>query len=283
MSTGPVIPLVAWPEAGGAKDAAKRRAARRGIVGTFIVFSCAFSRGVLSNFQPERRKTRAARGRSRVSVDSLRAPRSRGTWHENCGNRGIQEVVRMNTDKSLSPSLALALVAALAAAAGCSAKPKAVAPPETVKAAEASPRVVPVPAENPVPPPPAPPAVERLPSDLDEMNRKGYLTDAFFDFDRFDLDAADREALSKDAAWLGKWGSVQVILEGHCDERGTAAYNMALGEKRAQATRDYLVSLGVSADRVKVVSFGSEKPLAVGHDEQSWAQNRRGHFVIAAR
>ncbi len=187
----------------------------------------------------------------------------------------------MHSLKTLSAPLALSLLAALAA--GCSSKPKAVSPPDTLTNADAAPRVIAVPSENPPPPPLASPTVERLPSDLDEMNRKGYLTDAFFEFDRYEVRAADRDGLAKDAAWLAKWGSVQVLLEGHCDERGTAAYNMALGEKRAQATRDYLVSLGVSGARLKVVSYGNEKPLAPGHDEASWAQNRRGHLVIAAR
>lgn len=180
-----------------------------------------------------------------------------------------------------APSVALVLAVALSAA--CSAKPKPAAAPDAAKAAEQAPTLIPVPPENPVPPPPAAASVETLPSSLDELNRKGYLKDAFFDFDQYQLTSADRDALEKDAEWLRKWKAIQVTLEGHCDERGTAAYNMALGEKRAEAARDYLVSLGIPAERIRVISYGKEKPLVDGHDETAWSQNRRDHFVIAAR
>lgn len=187
----------------------------------------------------------------------------------------------MRLPKMFVPCAALSLIAILSAA--CSAKPKPVTPAEAGKTAEQPSPVIQVPPESPAPPPAAEPTVESLPSNVDELNRKGYLKDVFFDLDRYDLSDTSRDALAKNSVWLRKWGSVQATLEGHCDERGTAAYNMALGEKRAQSARDYLVSLGIPADRLKVISYGKERPLVEGHDEQAWAQNRRGHFVITAR
>ena len=104
------------------------------------------------------------------------------------------------------------------------------------------------------------------------------LEPVFFAFDKFDLDAAARSALASNAAWLRDNPDISVWIEGHCDERGTDEYNLALGEKRARAARDYLVQSGVSASRLRTLSYGEERPFALGHDESAWRLNRRAHF-----
>jgi peptidoglycan-associated lipoprotein len=104
----------------------------------------------------------------------------------------------------------------------------------------------------------------------------------FFDFDRADVRADERDRLSSDAAKLKELTAARLTVEGHCDERGTAAYNMALGERRAAAVREYLAALGVPTERIQTISYGKERPFAQGHDEEAWQQNRRGHFVVAA-
>ena len=105
--------------------------------------------------------------------------------------------------------------------------------------------------------------------------------DAFFDFDKADIRADARDMLSQTAEYLKANASLRVTIEGHCDERGSTEYNLGLGDRRAAAVREYLVSLGISADRMNTVSFGKEKPFCMEHDETCWQQNRRGHFVQA--
>ena len=100
-----------------------------------------------------------------------------------------------------------------------------------------------------------------------------------FDTDRYNIDATDQQALAAQAQWLQKYPTKRITIEGHADERGTREYNLALGERRANAAKNYLVSLGVDAGRVTTVSHGKEKPLALGSDEASWAQNRRSVTV----
>jgi peptidoglycan-associated lipoprotein len=119
--------------------------------------------------------------------------------------------------------------------------------------------------------------------DIDALNKKGYLTDAFFDFDQSDLREDARSALSADAQWLKKYSSVQVLVEGHCDERGTAAYNLSLGDRRANAVKEYLTSLGLEGSRLRTVSYGKERPFCTQSNESCWQQNRRGHIVITAK
>ncbi|HVO51696.1 MAG TPA: peptidoglycan-associated lipoprotein Pal [Thermoanaerobaculia bacterium] len=176
--------------------------------------------------------------------------------------------------------LAGALAVAGIFAASCSPKP-----PAQVAAPAPTPTPTVVRLEPTPAPTPAPPRVaeESLPTSVDEINRRGYLKDAFFEFDRYAIEASQRDALAGDATWLKAHPTVKATIEGHCDERGTAAYNMALGERRASAARDYLASLGVEAGRLKTISYGKERPFATGHDEASWAQNRRAHFVVTAR
>ena len=101
----------------------------------------------------------------------------------------------------------------------------------------------------------------------------------YFDTDRYNVDSQDAAALAAQAAWLGKYPGKRATIEGHCDERGTREYNLALGERRANAAKNYLVSLGVDAARLSTVSYGKERPLALGSDEGSWSKNRRAVTV----
>lgn len=101
----------------------------------------------------------------------------------------------------------------------------------------------------------------------------------YFDFDRYSLRDDARRALDANAETLRSNPNMNIVIEGHCDERGTDEYNLALGERRAQAAREYLVRLGIDASRISVISYGEERPVAPGHDEESWALNRRGEFV----
>ena len=102
----------------------------------------------------------------------------------------------------------------------------------------------------------------------------------FFDFDRYDVKDEGRATLQRQAEWMKKYAKVSVTLEGHCDERGTREYNLALGSRRATAAKDYLVSLGVDASRIKTISYGKEKPVCVESTESCWATNRRAVSVI---
>jgi peptidoglycan-associated lipoprotein len=178
-------------------------------------------------------------------------------------------------------SVGLVLAAGLLVTAGCCTKKPVPAPAPEV-AAEA-PAPVPVPTEAPIAVPVAEPVVETLPADLAELNKMGYLKDIFFDFDLYDVRAVERDAMAANADWLKKWPTVKIQIEGHCDERGSNKYNMALGEKRASAARDYLVSLGIDGGRVSTISYGEERPFVEGQNEEAWSQNRRAHFVVTAK
>ncbi|MGH9685386.1 MAG: peptidoglycan-associated lipoprotein Pal [Candidatus Acidiferrales bacterium] len=114
-------------------------------------------------------------------------------------------------------------------------------------------------------------------NELFEQNVK----DAFFDFNKSDIRGDAREALTKDAEFLRSYPQVKVTLEGHCDERGSTEYNIGLGERRAQAAKNYLISLGIPASRMDTVSWGKERPFCTEHNESCWSQNRRAHFVLA--
>ena len=102
----------------------------------------------------------------------------------------------------------------------------------------------------------------------------------FFNYDSSDLDSDAQELLQDQVAWLKQYSDVSVIVEGHCDERGTREYNLALGEKRAQSVKNYLISLGISSDRISTISYGKERPAVVGSNDGAWAQNRRSVTVV---
>ena len=116
-----------------------------------------------------------------------------------------------------------------------------------------------------------------------EFLESSLLKDVRFGFDKYDLTPKAREILSQNAELLLKNPRVKIQVEGHCDERGTVEYNLALGERRANSTRQYLISLGVSADRMSTISYGEEMPLDPRHNEEAWTKNRRAHFIVLSR
>jgi peptidoglycan-associated lipoprotein len=118
---------------------------------------------------------------------------------------------------------------------------------------------------------------------LDDLNRNSPLKPVFYELDSSDVSPAGQRALDENATLLKRYAGWAVTIEGHCDERGTAEYNLALGERRAVAARAYLVAQGISADRLRIVSYGKEFPFDPGHDESAFAKNRRAHFVITAK
>lgn len=109
------------------------------------------------------------------------------------------------------------------------------------------------------------------------------LKDVFFDFDKSAIRDDVKSSLTEDLQWLNANPTAQIVIEGHCDERGTAEYNLGLGERRATAIRGYLAAAGIDATRIRTVSFGKERPFVMGHDESAWKWNRRGHFVVDGR
>jgi peptidoglycan-associated lipoprotein len=133
---------------------------------------------------------------------------------------------------------------------------------------------------EPVAPPTAPaPDAPTAPA-LAEPAKESPLKDVFFDFDKSLIRADARTALDENVRWLKANLSATIVIEGHCDERGTREYNLALGHRRARAARDYLVAAGIDATRVKTISYGKERPFVLGHDESAWKWNRRAHFVL---
>ena len=126
--------------------------------------------------------------------------------------------------------------------------------------------------------PQAPPAMTAAPSDEELFNQN--VKDAFFDYDKSDIRPDAQSALMADAAFLQQHPNIRFMIEGHCDERGSTEYNLGLGDRRATTARDFLVQHGVSADRIRTISYGKEKPFCNTHDEQCWQQNRRAHLVF---
>lgn len=118
---------------------------------------------------------------------------------------------------------------------------------------------------------------------IEELNRYQVLKMINFDFDKYQIREDMKSVLQANASWILKFSTVQILIEGHCDERGTIEYNIALGEKRAEAAKNYLVSLGVNAANIKIVSYGKSKPLVQGVDEATYFQNRRAEFVITKK
>jgi peptidoglycan-associated lipoprotein len=132
---------------------------------------------------------------------------------------------------------------------------------------------------SPAAPATAAPAPPPRPAEFRETDN---LKDIHFDFDKYDIRPGDAKILDTNAAWL-KTNTDLVLIEGHCDERGTNEYNLALGERRAKATMNYLVGQGVQANRITIISYGEERPTCTEHTEGCWAKNRRSHFLVKAR
>ena len=179
-------------------------------------------------------------------------------------------------------SFCLVLVLAVAA---CGKKAPAVTPPPPV--APAAPAAPPAP-----PPPPAAPPAAAAPRALSEDELFARMTpeevaknfrDVFFDLDESSIKDESRAALQANATYMKRWTSIRVTIEGHCDERGTAEYNLGLGDRRAGAAKAYLVELGIPASSITVVSKGKEAPFCTDKNEACWQQNRRGHFVVTAK
>jgi len=169
---------------------------------------------------------------------------------------------------STSNHLKLAAMAAVLVVAGCASKPK------------------PAP-EAPPPPPPPSSAVQGqvestvVPGSVQDF-RVNVGDTVHFEYDKYTVTSEDRDVLQRQAAWLQKYPQVRVTVEGHCDERGTREYNLALGARRANAVKEYLVNLGVSSARVGTISYGKERPICTESNESCWSQNRRGVTTITS-
>ena len=186
-----------------------------------------------------------------------------------------------------------AVVATLVAALGVSAcggkkppvaRPMPPPPPTNTAPGNTTPAPpTPVPDTTPIPPEPKITDDPLVSGDLDQINKNSPFQPVFFPLDGFEVDGTGQQVLQANAAILKKYPTWVITIEGHCDERGTPEYNLALGEKRALAAKAYLVSLGVPADRLRTVSYGKEFPFDPGHDESAWSKNRRAHFVVTSK
>jgi peptidoglycan-associated lipoprotein len=167
-------------------------------------------------------------------------------------------------------------------------------PPPKAPEPAPPPAAAPPPTRTPQPPPPPPapaPAQPAAPTEdeifrqktLEQLNAEKPLGDVFFAYDATDVTDEARAILQKDVDWMKKWPTTKAMVEGHADSRGTNEYNLALGERRADAVRDYITSLGIAADRLTIVSKGEEQPFCSEETEACWQQNRRGHFIITAK
>lgn len=177
----------------------------------------------------------------------------------------------------------------LVLAGACGRKPPPVPrpttpPPDVAGDTAARPPAPPEPVSEPLPVPPEPVVSDDLASrDIGDINKNSPFQPVFFAFDSSEIDAAGQQALNANAEILKQYPSWVITIEGHADERGTAEYNLALGERRAMAARTYLVSLGIPAERLRTVSYGKEFPFDPGHSEEAWAENRRAQFVLTSR
>jgi peptidoglycan-associated lipoprotein len=163
------------------------------------------------------------------------------------------------------------------------AKPTTPPPPPPSTTAKPPEPPEPVPESAPIPREPTISDDSLASKDLDVINKNSPFQPVFFALDSSEVDQAGQQALNANAEILQKYQSWTITIEGHCDERGTAEYNLALGERRALAAKTYLVSLGVPADRLRTVSYGKEFPFDPGHNEEAWSRNRRAHFVVTSK
>ena len=208
----------------------------------------------------------------------------------------------MRVRSSMNLLIVMGVVIGSLALAGCPKRPEviqagpaAVGPPAAVAPTTPPPTVTPAPPSpqaggetavtrptpptevpvQPAQPPTAPPTVAPLAASP--------LKDLFFDYDKSAIKDDQKAALNEDIAWLKANAGAKATVEGHCDERGTAEYNLGLGERRAKAVKDYLIAAGIAADRLSTISYGKERPFVLGHDESAWKWNRRGHFTVQGR
>ncbi len=180
-------------------------------------------------------------------------------------------------------ALGALLFAVILTGCGGNEPPVARPTPPPLPPAPAKPPPVPTPPRE-APPVPVSPTEEDINSrSLEDLNRDSSLNPVFFEYDQSEVEGAARQVLDENAALMMRYPSWVVTIEGHCDERGTAEYNLALGERRALVARSYLISLGIESDRLRTVSYGNEFPFDPEHDEIAWGQNRRAHFVITSK
>ncbi len=176
--------------------------------------------------------------------------------------------------RSVSPYLITAVIVAFVAIAGCASKPKPVESQAEVPPAQAA-----LPAPLAPPPPPPPPSVNPIGS-LQQRFAAEAGERVFFALDSVSLTGEARAMLDRQASWLAANPSVRILIAGNCDERGTREYNIALGARRAQATAEYLAARGVQAGRIRTISYGKERPMDPGSDEQAWSRNRNAHTLV---
>ncbi len=173
--------------------------------------------------------------------------------------------------------LSLAIILVFSFAVSCKKKPKEVPPPPPQ--AQEQPKVEKV----------EPPVVQEpqlteeeifLQKSLDQINQEKPLGTVYFDYDKALIRDDAKATLDTNAYWLKRFRTVKILVEGHCDERGTEEYNLALGEKRAKSAQDYLLSLGIGSDRMNIISYGKSQSINPGHDEAAWQMNRRAQFIV---
>jgi peptidoglycan-associated lipoprotein len=192
----------------------------------------------------------------------------------------------MNVYQRTAAIAAFSLILGLAVSACGKKEPAITPPPPPFPAAPTAPPSPPAP-PAPATPAPTPRALSEdelfAQKSLAQLNSERPLGDVFFDLDNAAIKEEGRSALATNATYLKRWTSTRITIEGHCDERGTAEYNLGLGERRANAVKAHLVELGVPADRITIVSKGKESPFCTESNEACWRQNRRGHFLITAK
>jgi len=197
--------------------------------------------------------------------------------------------MRSLTMRNVNSSLVVLLVLVAIATGACGRNRKPVVTQPAPPPADNAPPVTPAPpppqrVEEALPVPPQPLSDDSIATrSLDDLNRDSPFKPAFFPLDSSELDDTGRTVVTANAELMKKYPTWVVTVEGHCDERGSAEYNLALGERRAVAVKTYLVSLGISPDRLRTVSYGKEFPFDPGHDDSAWSKNRRAHFVITSK
>jgi peptidoglycan-associated lipoprotein len=197
----------------------------------------------------------------------------------------------MKYSSSMRSLFAIGLLLGTVILTGCPKRPEVTqATPAAVGPAATAPGAAPAapgtkPGETPVTRPAAPAEAPAKPAAAGPAAAPAAspLKDVFFDYDKAAVKDDQKAALNDDIAWLKGNAKAKVLIEGHCDERGTAEYNLGLGERRAKAVKDYLIAAGIPADRISTISYGKERPFVLGHDESAWKWNRRAHFVLQGK